>query len=100
MFKVLKCNDLDYNNAYILVRGDIINTAHDNPTPVACKIWAPFTMCVTYCSMRCLRLYAHAQAHTQGSLRMQCIARPESFSKVLSLLFCYQYIFLVRRNFS
>ena len=33
--------------AYILVRGDIITTAHNNPAPVAFKYYAPFTKCIT-----------------------------------------------------
>ena len=30
--KVLKSNMFDYNYAYSLVRGNIINTRHNNPT--------------------------------------------------------------------
>ena len=35
--KVLKSNLSDYSNAYILVEGDIITTAHSIPTQVAFK---------------------------------------------------------------
>ena len=31
--RVLKSNLCNYNEVYILVRGDIINAAHNNPTP-------------------------------------------------------------------
>ena len=33
--EVLKSNLCEYNDAYILVRGDIVTTAHNNPVPVA-----------------------------------------------------------------
>ena len=36
--EVLKSNLYDYNDAYVLVRGDIIITAHNNPSLVAFKI--------------------------------------------------------------
>ena len=35
--EVLKSNLYDYNDAYVLVRGDIIITAHNNPSLVALK---------------------------------------------------------------
>ena len=41
--EVLKSNLFDYNNAYILVRGKMITTARNNPTPVAFKNCLPFT---------------------------------------------------------
>ena len=41
--EVLKSNLCDYNNVYILVRGDIITTALNNATLVAFKKSAPFT---------------------------------------------------------
>ena len=41
--EVLKSNLCDY----ILVRDDIITTAHNNPTPVAFKYFSPFTKCIT-----------------------------------------------------
>ena len=45
--EVLKSND-----AYILVRGDIITAAHNNPTPVAFKNCASFIKCITkYCAL-------------------------------------------------
>ena len=34
---VLKSNLCDYKDAYILVRGDIVTAAHNNPTPVPFK---------------------------------------------------------------
>ena len=37
----------DYSDAYILVKGDIIITAHNKPTPIAFKNFAPFFRCVT-----------------------------------------------------
>ena len=44
--EVLKSNIYDYNDAYILVRGDI--TATEAPeTQVAFKNWAQFTKCIT-----------------------------------------------------
>ena len=45
--EVLKYNPCDYNETYILVRGDIIITVHDNATPVAFKNFAPFIKCIT-----------------------------------------------------
>ena len=44
--EVLKSNLCDYKDAYILVRGDIVTTAHNNPTPVAFKNCATFTKCI------------------------------------------------------
>ena len=44
--KVLKSILCDYNDAYILVRGDITVTAAGE-TQVAFKICAPFTKCIT-----------------------------------------------------
>ena len=51
------------------------------------------------CSMRCVRLHVHVKAHMQVSLHVQCIACAKSLSKVLSLLFCSHYIFLVKKKF-
>ena len=45
--EVLKSQLCDYNNAYILVGGDIITTAHNNATPVALKNCAPFIKYIT-----------------------------------------------------
>ena len=44
--EVLKSNIYDYNDAYILVRGDITAT-EDPETQVAFKNWAQFTKCIT-----------------------------------------------------
>ena len=44
--EVLKSNLCDYNDAYILVRGDIVTTAHNNPTPVAFRNCASFIKCI------------------------------------------------------
>ena len=44
--EVLKSNLCDYKDAYILVRGDIVTTAHNNPTPVAFKNCGTFTKCI------------------------------------------------------
>ena len=43
----LKSNPCDHNNAYILVRGDIVTTAHNIPTQVAYKNCASFIKCIT-----------------------------------------------------
>ena len=45
--EALKYNICDYNKDYILVRGDLITTAHNNQNPVAFKICAPFNKCIT-----------------------------------------------------
>ena len=45
--EVLKSNLCDYNDAYILLRGDIITAAHNNLTLVAFKNCVPFTKCIT-----------------------------------------------------
>ena len=44
--EVLKSNICDYNDAYILVKGDITITGHP-VTQVAFKYCAPFTKCIT-----------------------------------------------------
>ena len=44
--EVLKSNLSDYNDAYILVRGDIFTIEHQ-ATQVAFKNCAPFTTCIT-----------------------------------------------------
>ena len=44
--EVLKSNLCDYNNVYILVRGNIIIVG-DNETQIAFKKCAPFTKCIT-----------------------------------------------------
>ena len=41
--EVLKSNLCDYNDAYILVSGDIAPTEINNPTPIALKNCASFT---------------------------------------------------------
>ena len=45
--EVLKLNLCEYIDAYILVRGDIITMAHNNPAPVAFKNCASITKCIT-----------------------------------------------------
>ena len=45
--EVLKHNPHDYNACQILVRGDIIITAHNNPTPAALKNCVPLNKCIT-----------------------------------------------------
>ena len=45
--EVLKSNLCDYNDVYILVRGDIIPVIHNNITPMAFKNCAPFIKFVT-----------------------------------------------------
>ena len=45
--EVLKCNHCDYNNAYILPKGDIVTTAQKNPNPAAFKNYTPFLRCIT-----------------------------------------------------
>ena len=45
--EVLKSNLCDFNDDWILARGDIVNTAHNNSTPVAFKNCAPFLKCIT-----------------------------------------------------
>ena len=42
----MKCNICDYNNAYILLRGDITVVAAPG-TQAAFKNFAPFTKCIT-----------------------------------------------------
>ena len=44
--EVLKSNLCDYNDAYILVKGDIANIGHQ-VTQVAFKNVAPVTKCIT-----------------------------------------------------
>ena len=44
--QALKSNLCDYNDAYILVRGDIVTTAHNNLTPVAFKNCELFIKCI------------------------------------------------------
>ena len=44
--EVLKSNICDYNDAYILVRDDIITTAHNHATSVAFKNSAHFIKCI------------------------------------------------------
>ena len=45
--EILKDNLCDYNDPYILVKGNIVTTAHRNQTPVAFKNCAPFIKCIT-----------------------------------------------------
>ena len=44
---VSKSNFCDYNNAYVLVKGDITTVGHNLAIKVAFKICAPFTKCIT-----------------------------------------------------
>ena len=44
--EILKSNLCDYNDAYILVRGDI-SVVSAPTTQVASKIFVPFTKCIT-----------------------------------------------------
>ena len=43
----MKSNPCDYNDAYILVTGDIVSTGHYILTKVAFKNGAAFTKCIT-----------------------------------------------------
>ena len=45
--EVLKSNLSDFNDAYILVRRDIVSTQHNNPMPIALKNCASFIKCIT-----------------------------------------------------
>ena len=45
--EVLKSNLCDYNDDYILVRGNITIAGHNLATEVAFKNCAPFTKCIT-----------------------------------------------------
>ena len=45
--KILKSCLCDFNDAYILVSGDIVTTAHNSLTPVAFKNCVPFIKCIT-----------------------------------------------------
>ena len=45
--EVLKSNLYDYNDAFILVKGNIVTIAHNIPTQVAFKDFAPFTKGIT-----------------------------------------------------
>ena len=45
--EVLKSNHCNYNDTYILVKGDIVTTANYIPTQVAFKNCTPFTKCIT-----------------------------------------------------
>ena len=45
--EVLKSDICDYNDAHILVRGDTVTTAHNNPTPVTFENCALFITCIT-----------------------------------------------------
>ena len=44
--EVLKSNLCDYNDAYMLVTGNIVIIGHQ-ATQVSFKNWAPFTKCIT-----------------------------------------------------
>ena len=44
--EILKSNLCDYNDAYILVTGDIAIIGHQE-TQITFKNWAPFTKCIT-----------------------------------------------------
>ena len=52
--EILKSILFDYNDAYILVRGDIISTAYNNLTSVAFKNCAPFTKCAPITKIDCV----------------------------------------------
>ena len=45
--EVLKSNPCNYKDVYILVKGNIVTTALNNPTLVAFKKYAPFIKCIT-----------------------------------------------------
>ena len=45
--EVLKANLRNWNDAHILVRGDIVTKTHSISAQVALKSWAPFTECIT-----------------------------------------------------
>ena len=45
--EVLKSIIWDFNYTYILVRGDIVTAAHNNPNSVALKNCAPLIKCIT-----------------------------------------------------
>ena len=45
--EVLNSNLCDFNDACILVRGNIITTRRNNPTQVVFKNFAPFINCIT-----------------------------------------------------
>ena len=45
--EILKSNHCDYNNAYILGRGDITSISHNLATEVASKHCAPSNKCIT-----------------------------------------------------
>ena len=45
--EVLRSKLCDYNDAFILVKGVIITTAHNNPIPVAFKNCVPFIKSIT-----------------------------------------------------
>ena len=51
----------------------------------------------SHCSLRCMGLHVHVQAHTQVSLPVQFVTHAKSY---FHFLFCYYYIFPVKRNFS
>ena len=45
--EILKSGLCDFNDAYILVGGDIVTTTNNSLTPVAFKNCAPFIKCIT-----------------------------------------------------
>ena len=45
--EVLKSSFSDYNDAYILVVGNIVTAVHNNLTPVVFKNSSPFIKCIT-----------------------------------------------------
>ena len=45
--EVLKSHLCDYNDTCIVVKGNIVTIAHNNPTPVVFNNCAPFTKCIT-----------------------------------------------------
>ena len=59
--EVLKSNLYAYNNAYILVIGNVTITGHNNETQVAFKICAPFTKCILKMKQLILMLILQTQ---------------------------------------
>ena len=45
--EVLKSDRCDFNDAYILLKHDIITTKYSNPFSVALKCFPPFIKCIT-----------------------------------------------------
>ena len=45
--EVLKSNPCNYKDVYIVVKGNIVTTALNNPTPETFKNYTPFIQCIT-----------------------------------------------------